>query len=115
MFEKIIANKYIVMSVVSGWLVAGFTIAPELDSEQIKLIFGEAASNQIAQAGFFFTIAAWLHSGRVKKEIKENFSSLTKAINDVASAFREDLKAHSEQLNNLASRVQSLEEKTKGE
>lgn len=113
MFEKIKANKFSVIAVLSGWIVAGTIIAPDIDPEQLKYIFGEAASNQIAQAGFFFTVAAWLHSGRVKKEIKENFSSLTQAINDVASAFREDLKAHSEQLKNLSSRVQSLEEKTK--
>lgn len=107
-------NKNIILlSIISISALTGFSVSPDLTQEQIKLFFGEAASNQIAQAGFFFTIAAWLHSGRVKKEIKENFSSLTKAINDVASAFREDLKAHSEQLKNLSSRVQSLEEKTK--
>lgn len=79
------------------------------DPELIQKFFGEAASNQIAQTGFFFTVAAWLHSGRVKKEIRENFSILTDAINNVADSFKEDLKKHSNELANLSLRVQNVE------
>lgn len=94
-------------------VTAGFT--PESADVVLKL-FSEAAQSQIAQTGFFFTVAAWLHAGRVKKEIRENFASLTLAIDKVADAFREDLKVQGARLDNLALRVTSLEEKTiKGE
>lgn len=93
---------------------AGFA-TPE-NTDALVTLFSEAAHSEIAQAGFFFTVAAWLHSGRVKKEIRENFVSLTMAIDKVADAFREDLKVQGARLDNLAARVTSLEEKTiKGE
>lgn len=84
--------------------------------DAVMALMGEVAHNQIAQAGFFFTIAAWLHAGRVKKEIAANFSHLTDAINNVAKSFREDLARHSETLKNqsvelatLSERVQNVE------
>lgn len=94
-------------------LTAGFIhgVSPETAEPVLKL-FSETAQNQIAQAGFFFTVAAWLHSGRVKKEIRENFAALTVAIDKVAEAFREDLKAQGARLDNLTTRVTSLETAT---
>lgn len=83
-------------------------MGPE-ETETLLNFLSEASRNQITQAGFFFTMAAWLHSGRVKKEIKENFKGLTDSIDNVAKAFKEDLKAHSERLDNLSRRVHSLE------
>lgn len=82
-----------------------------LDPELVHKFFSETSQNQIAQAGFFFTIAAWLHSGRVKKEIKANFEALTTAIEKVADAFREDLQRHADRLDNISTRVTTLEEK----
>lgn len=66
--------------------------------ETVSRLFGEAANNQIIQAGFFFTIAAFIHSGQVKREIKANFASLTDAINNVAASLREDLRSHSDKI-----------------
>lgn len=77
--------------------------------EIVSKFLGEAASNQIVQAGFFFTVAAWLHSGQVKSEIRANFQSLTDAINNVAESLRDDLKKHSEELVKLSMRVQNVE------
>lgn len=90
------------------------TTSPDVADQTMK-VFSEAAQSQIAQAGFFFTVAAWLHAGRVKKEIRDNFSALTESINKVADAFREDLKVQVSRLDNLATRVQSLEDTTKKE
>ena len=108
---KLYAWPVALSAVFGGAAATGFGL--EVDSELIKTVFGEAANSQIAQAGFFFTVAAWLHSGRVKREIKDNFQLLTLAINNVAESFREDLKKHGERLDNLSSRVESLETKTK--
>lgn len=101
----------------SGLIVAAHAMGatPNLgvDSDTIRSFLGEAASNQITQAGFFFTLAAWLHSGRVKKEIKLNFIDLTSAINNVAESLREDLKNHSNRLDNLTNRVKNVENNLK--
>lgn len=111
MFDKFDIKKAEIKSSL-GWLVALLTLAgfnADIDHEAIKGFLGEAVGNQITQAGFFFTAAAWVHSSRVKKEIKANFASLTAAINNVAESFREDLKNHSERLDNLSMRVQTVE------
>lgn len=107
-----IQKKYPLIIVATlGWGIALVAMGADagIDQEVIRSFLGEAASNQITQAGFFFTLAAWLHSGRVKKEIKSNFASLTEALNNLADSLREDLKNHSSRLDNLTSRVQNIE------
>lgn len=114
-------KKTAAIALSSGGIAATITFllsssyGAEIKYDQIINVANDVFSSQMTQAGFFFTMAAWLHSGRVKKEIKDNFSSLTNAINNVAESFREDLKKHSERLDNLSVRVGSLEEKYKGE
>lgn len=101
-------NKVVLLS--AAGLLTGFTAGKlEIEPELVKSFFSEAAQNQITQAGFFFTLAAWMHSTRVKKEIKLNFESLTTAINQLGEAFREDLKIQRDRIDNLAQRVQTLE------
>ena len=113
-------NKYTPGQIVAsgGVFAALSTMAFEFfqNPENVTRTFGAVANSQIAQAGFFFTVAAWLHAGRVKKEISSNFAHLTKAIDNVSLAFREDLARHSEKLEknalelaNLSSRVQNVE------
>jgi hypothetical protein len=99
---------FLAVAVVAG---TAFGLSPSPDPEALKSFFSEASQSQIAQAGFFFTMAAWLHAGQVKKEIRKNFEALTTSIDKVADAFREDLKAQGERLDNLALRVHNLEEK----
>jgi len=96
----------------AGGALAAFAISYfnlDIDRDKVMAVFSDTASNQIAQAGFFFSVAAWLHSGRVKKEIRVNFVALTMAINQVADAFKEDLKRHGDRIDNLSFRVQTLE------
>lgn len=78
--------------------------------ETIKFM-GEAVSSQVAQSGFFFTLAAWLHAGRVKKEISEQFSILTAALNNVAAALKQDLAIHSGRLDNVESGIKIINER----
>lgn len=80
-----------------------------VDPELVKSFLSETAQSQIAQAGFFFTLAAWLHAGRVKKEIARNFEALTNALNSVALALRKDLDGHREILANHSIRLDNLE------
>ena len=93
-----------------------------IDPETFTHILSETAKNQIAQAGFFFTLAALIHSSRTKKEIRSAVEamtiSLTTAINNVAVALRNDLAKQSEILMeqsktiaNHTDRLENLEKK----
>lgn len=110
----------------SRWaaLIIGFASAALLSMSTEMLqsfveVMGEASRSQVAQAGFFFTIASLIHSGRMKKEIRANFEALTISIDRVSLALREDLRNHDhklsdhgEKLDNLTNRVDKLEIKT---
>ncbi len=56
---------------------------PGLDSEFLSKL----VESDLARQVFLFTLAAWIHSGRVKKEIKTQFQSLTDAISHAESTF----------------------------
>lgn len=84
----------------SAGLSAGLGFIAAIEPHAILALLSDAANNEVAQAGFFFTLAAWIHSGRVKKEIAKHFNSLTEAINNVAVTLRQDLDKHADVLNN---------------
>lgn len=65
-----------------------------------------------------FSIAAWLHSGRVKKEIKTQFVGIVDSINNLGVALRNDMNSQSDRIinveqgvNKLTDRVSLLENK----
>ena len=82
-----------------------------LSPENLGNIMSQASQNQLVQYGFLFSLAAWIHSGRVKKEIKLNFASVTDAINSISRALREDLEKHGKRLDMIEGRVQNLEKR----
>jgi hypothetical protein len=79
-----------------------------LDPTSFMHILSETANSQIAQAGFFFTLATWIHANKVRAEIKANFLILTEAINNVAEALRSEMEIHSKRLDNLQEEVDDL-------
>jgi len=97
------------VGVSAGLGSAALVLTGVADPASILNFLSTVASSQIAQAGFFFTVAAWIHSGRVKTEISKHFSSITDAINNVATALREDLQKHGERLDKIDKRVENLE------
>ena len=92
-------------------LLAGFTAVP-IETEAVKHFLSEAMQNELTKTMLIFGLASWIHSSRVRKEIRENFTSLTSAINDVADAFKKDLEEQRKVTDNLISRVQTLEDKS---
>lgn len=104
--------KWVALAVLSGATLVGFDTG-SFDPDVLQSFLSEAAQSEISKSGFFFIIAAWLHSGRMKKEIKLNFEHLTTAITSVADALRADMKIHRDRIDNLAKRVEDLEESTK--
>lgn len=83
----------------------------DIDPSYLLGLLSDATQKEIVKYGFLFTMAAWIHSSRVKKEIKLNFTSLTEAINNIAVTLREDLEKHGKRLDSIESRVQNLEKK----
>lgn len=89
-----------------------------LDLDIIKNLFGDAISSQVTQFTIAFTLAAYIHAGRVKKEIKAQFSHLTDVIGELGAALRQDLNTHSERIgaveknvSQLSDRIENLESK----
>ncbi len=67
-----------------------------------------AMQQEISRLMIAFSVAAWIHSGRVKKE----FKGVTEAINSLGSALRLDLSALSSRVGDLEKTV-GLDEKRK--
>ena len=82
-----------------------------MEIESAKHFLSDAMQSELTKTLFIFTVASWVHSSRVRKEIRENFASLTSAINAVAEAFKKDLEKQREITDNLSSRVKDLEDK----
>ena len=72
-----------------------------ISPDYVVSFLSETAASKVAQYGFFFTLAAWIHAGRVKKEISNQFSPLTEAINNVASTLKDDLAMQAERLDTM--------------
>lgn len=89
-----------------------------LNPEALALLFGDTFVKQMTLFSAAFSLAAWIHSGRVKKEIRIQMEPLTKAIVDLGAALREDLRVLSERtgkvedgLADLKDRINKIETK----
>lgn len=81
------------------------------DIELIGTLLGHAVQSQVAQFSFSFGLAAWIHSGRVKKEIAAQLSGIKDAVKDLSAALRQDLEKQSERIGKLEDRVGRIEPK----
>ena len=107
-------NKRLVKG--SAWLGGITGLLYGIDPNGVSNLLTEAANSKMAQYGFLFTLAAWIHSGRVKKEIASSFIVVSEAINNVAEALKKDLRLQAERLEHLenisislTTRVEQLE------
>jgi len=87
-----------------------------LDFEMVKQVAGTAFAQQFAIWTSSLGLAAWIHSGRVKKEIAAQVTAMTTALNNLASALTKGLEDHAERIekvefgvNELKGRFQELE------
>ncbi len=72
-------------------------------------------SHQFTQMTLAFLAASWLHSGRVKKEIRSAFVGLTDAIDNVANKVTNELAGIKSEIKHLDDRMGVVENKIKGE
>lgn len=103
-------------------LLTGCTGLAGVNPDGLTDLLSEAFSHQITQFSIAFSIAAWIHSGRVKKEIRNQFENIVGSIDNVASALKQDLAAQGARiisvengLNQISMRVDAIEKQTKGE
>ena len=105
-----------------GFASGGTLLASPESVHSVIGFLSEAMQSRIAQYGVCFAIASFIHSGRVKKEIKNNMvaftAAMTTAIDGVSHALREDLKKQtdtlkgvSDKVDNVSKRVEVLEGK----
>lgn len=68
------------------------------DLDTIKLFLGDAIGAEVTKFTIGFVVAAWIHSGRVKKEIASQLEGIRLAMLDLGSALRQDLSNQSERI-----------------
>lgn len=100
-----------------GWLsaVIGSGAIAVLSPDTVDLLLkhlSEASRTEFAKSIFIFSLAAVIHSGRMKKEIRQNFETLIMSIDRVSATLREDLSVQAKRLDGISSRVDDLERKT---
>lgn len=72
--------------------------------------FGERVlSHNFTQMTIAFTLAAFIHSAKMKKEINLAFSGLTDAINNVANKVTAEMTNIKTEIHNLTDRVDKIE------
>lgn len=91
-----------------------------LEPEHLVELFGSAVSHDATKFGLAFSLAAWIHSGRVRKEIKALGAGIVESVDKVAFALKQDLKVQVERMDRiengigqLTTRVTTLETKGK--
>ncbi len=84
------------------WLLA-------LDPEFFKQFLNDAAQSQVATFTVAFGLAAWIHSGRVKKEIASQLSGITLALGNVAEALKQDLASQSKRITLVEEKQEEIE------
>lgn len=72
--------------------------------------FGDTFQSQFSQTLAMFGLAAWIHSGRVKKEIAAQTGNVVSAVNNLALALRQDLASQASRIDVVENRVDALEE-----
>lgn len=70
-------------------------------------ILANSVTNYLAA----FAVAAWIHSGRVKREIKTQVGALVIAINGLGEALREDMKKQSQRIDFVETEVTAMQSK----
>ena|SRR5665213_734676 len=83
---------------------------------QSQTLLGSVFSHQITQFTIAFSLAAFVHSNQMRKEIATQMSSVVASIKEIGEALKADLKAQSSRLENveigftkLTTRVDKLE------
>jgi hypothetical protein len=80
-----------------------------MDLDTIQTFLGAALTHQVTQFTFAFSIAAFIHSGRMKKEIASQVSGITASIDGVTKALKDEILNQNSRIGSIEKRVEILE------
>ncbi len=69
----------------------------------------KALSHEVVQWGVALAIAARIHAGQVKGEIRAQIGNLSSSIDALGKALRDDLKSVNDRLLNVETRLEKVE------
>lgn len=81
-------------------------LSPDTIESFIKHM-SDASQTQFTKNVFIFSLAAVIHSGRMKKEIRTNFESLIASIDSVSAALRAEMKTQNAKIDGLTVKVEA--------
>lgn len=84
-----------------------------LEPDHLKVLMGDALSNQVTQFGIAFCLAALIHASRVKKEIALQGEGIRIAFNNLAEVLKADLTTQSKRIAVVEDGVTQLNEHVK--
>ena len=76
--------------------------------EQLLAFLGESIHSQLMRDMAIFSLAAYIHSGRVRKTIKEQLGELTAAFRDEARSIRLVVELNTKDIDMLKQVVKEL-------
>lgn len=82
-----------------------------MDIDSLITLASPVFQAQVTQFGIAFAAAAWIHSGRVKKEIKASFAGLSLAISELGETLKEDIRNHSDRIAKVEDGVQNISQR----
>lgn len=80
-----------------------------MDLDTIQIFLSAALTHQVTQFTFAFSIAAWIHSGRMKKEIASQVIGIKNSIDGVTMALKDEILNQSSRIGYIEKRVENLE------
>jgi hypothetical protein len=84
-----------------------------MEPQTVIEYFSSSLNHQITQWTIALFVASWLHSGRVKKEIKLQMSNLVNVIDGLGLALREDLKIQSQRIEKVEKSLENMDGRVK--
>lgn len=79
-----------------------------MDLTPIYDFFGTAFSQDVTKWTCAFCIAAWVHSGQVKREMKKQFGFVVDSIDNLSVALRNDMNAQANRISSVENGVNKI-------
>lgn len=80
-----------------------------MDVNSIIDLVSSAMSHDVTKWTIAFCIAAWVHSGQVKRELRKQFTVIATSMDNLGIAIRKDMSDQARRIENLTGRVDQLE------
>lgn len=79
-----------------------------MDLDQIQSFLTDAIQHEVVKWSVAFSIAAFVHSRQIRKEIRFQVGNITDSIKDVARTLKEDLDKQGKRLDNVETGIKHI-------